>query len=230
MAKYTACICEGAAERAIIDLLLDKKELIFEREDLIEEEVLKSRSAKEFETRYLRKGFSEKITVYRILDSRGEEFKLSKAYEHKVDVVNVITAPEIEMLIIFTEKKYKAYKNEKRKNPQLKPSDFCKINLKYTKVKQYDFVKEYFADIPVLLNALHEYKSKSRIQKNEKTLWDLLREDAGSVKNFVALVKNGSFLVRITGMTILIEKEFIYGSSKRPNPTDYYRKQHYQCG
>ena len=180
MAKYTACICEGAAERAIIDLLLDKKKLIFEREDLIEEEVLKSRSAKEFETRYLRKGFSEKITVYRILDSRGEEFKLSKAYEHKVDVVNVITAPEIEMLIIFTEKKYNAYKNEKRKNQQLKPSDFCKINLKYTKVKQYDFVKEYFADIPVLLNALHEYKSKSRIQKNEKTLWDLLREDARS--------------------------------------------------
>src|SRR5699024_9118725 len=52
----------------------------------------------------------------------------------------------------------------------------------------------------------------------------------GSVKNFVALVKNGSFLVRIIDMTILIEKEFIYGSSKRPNPTDYYRKQHYQCG
>ena len=52
----------------------------------------------------------------------------------------------------------------------------------------------------------------------------------GSVKNFVALVKNGSCLVRITDMTILIEKEFIYGSSKRPNPTDYYRKQHYQCG
>ena len=55
-------------------------------------------------------------------------------------------------------------------------------------------------------------------------------EQPGSVKNFVALVKNGSFLVRITDMTILIEKEFIYGSSKRPNPTDYYRKQHYQCG
>lgn len=49
-------------------------------------------------------------------------------------------------------------------------------------------------------------------------------EIRGSVKNFVALVKNGSFLVRITDMTILIEKEFIYGSSKRPNPTDYYRK------
>ena len=44
----------------------------------------------------------------------------------------------------------------------------------------------------------------------------------GSVKKFVSLEENDSFLVRITDMTILIEKEFIYGSSKRPNPTDYY--------
>jgi len=45
----------------------------------------------------------DKISVIRILDSRRENFKLSKAYEHKVDVINVITAPEIEMLIIFNE-------------------------------------------------------------------------------------------------------------------------------
>lgn len=37
-----------------------------------------------------------------------------------------------------------------------------------------------------------------------------LNREKGSVKNFVALVKNSSFLVRITDMTILIEKEFIY--------------------
>ena len=61
---------------------------------------------------------------------------------------------------------------------------------------------------------------------DEKTIDILLlaKRQSGSVKNFVALVKNSSFLVRITDMTILIEKEFIYGSSKRPNPTDYYRK------
>ena len=33
-------------------------------------------------------------------------FRLSKAYEGKVGVNNVITAPEIEMLIIFNEGKY----------------------------------------------------------------------------------------------------------------------------
>lgn len=60
--------------------------------------------------RYLRRGFAEKISVIRILDSRRENFKLGKAYENKVDVINVITAPEIEMLIIFNEGKYNKFK------------------------------------------------------------------------------------------------------------------------
>ncbi len=40
MGKYIACICEGGAERAIIDLLLDNHKLIFEREELIVSSVL----------------------------------------------------------------------------------------------------------------------------------------------------------------------------------------------
>lgn len=179
MAKYTACICEGSAERAIIDLLLDHKELIFEREDLIEEEVLRCRKGKEFEEKYLRKGFAEKIIVYRILDSRSEEFRLSKAYKHKVDVINVITAPEIEMLIICVEGKYKDYEREKRKDRQLKPSTYCKAELEYKNVKSYGFVKEYFSDISRLKGALHEYQRISKARPNELTLWNLLRNGTG---------------------------------------------------
>lgn len=37
LAKYKACICEGAAESAIMDVLLDNNLLIFDREDLLEE-------------------------------------------------------------------------------------------------------------------------------------------------------------------------------------------------
>ena len=64
----------------------------------------------------MRKEFEGKITVYRILDSRREKFNLSKAYEDKVDVKNVITAPEIEKLIICNEGKIKEYERELRKN------------------------------------------------------------------------------------------------------------------
>lgn len=177
MGKYIACICEGGAERAILDLLLDSHKLIFERGDLIEEEVLRCRSGKEFEERYLRKGFAGEITIYRILDSRGECFNLSKAYEHKVDVKNVITAPEIEKLIICNEGKYEDYEREARKNPRLKPSSYCKSNLKYKNVKSYQFVKSYFSDMRILMEALHEYQRISKVRKNEMTIWRLLREN-----------------------------------------------------
>lgn len=125
LAKYKACICEGSAESAIMDMLLDYGLLIFSREEMIEEEVIRCREGKKFEEKYLRKGFMDKISVIRILDSRRENFKLSKAYAGKVDVINVITAPEIEMLIIFNEDKYKEFKKSGKK-----PSSFCKEDLK----------------------------------------------------------------------------------------------------
>ena len=86
LARYKACICEGSAENAIMDILLDHNLLIFSRDDMIEEEVIRYREGKKFEEKYLRKGFMDKISVIRILDSRRENFKLSKAYAGKVDL------------------------------------------------------------------------------------------------------------------------------------------------
>ena len=157
LSKYIACICEGAAEQAIIECLLDANKLIFTYDDMIEGEVIRCRSAKKFEERYLRKGFDEKITVLRILDSRREKFKLSKAYAPKIDVINVITAPEIEMLIILNEGKYAEYKKSNKN------------------VKSTEFLKEYFADASVLVSAIIEYKRVSNIRNGECTLADLLR-------------------------------------------------------
>lgn len=171
LAKYKACICEGSAENAIIDILLDNDLLIFTREEMLEEEVIRCRDGKRFEERYLRKSFMDKISVIRILDSRRENFKLSKAYKHKVDVINVITAPEIEMLIIFNEDKFKEFKKSGRK-----PSEFCKEYLKMTGVKSKEFVEEYFSDPAVLVAAIKKYHKMSKIRKGEYTLLDLLKE------------------------------------------------------
>ncbi len=170
LAKLKACICEGAAEAAIIDVLLDHNLLIFEREEMLNEEVIRCRDGKSFESRYLRKGFNDLISVIRILDSRRENFKLSKAYESKVDVINVITAPEIEMLIIFNENKYTEFKKSGKK-----PSVFCKENLKMSSVKSYDFVKEYFNNPEILVQAIKKYVQISNIRKGEYTLLDLLK-------------------------------------------------------
>jgi len=170
LVKIKACISEGAAEAAIIDVLLDNDLLIFQREEMLDEGVIRCRDGKSFETRYLRKGFKDLISVIRVLDSRRENFKLSKAYEGKVDVINVITAPEIEMLIIFNEDKYSEYKKSCKK-----PSNFCKENLKMSNVKSYNFVKMYFKNPDILVQEIKKYNEISKIRKDEYTLLDLLK-------------------------------------------------------
>lgn len=170
IAEYVACICEGSAEEVIINILLDNDLLIFGREQLLEEKPIRERKGSAFEAKYLRKGFDGKITVFRILDSRGEAFKVSKAYQHKVDIINVITAPEIEMLIIFNEDAYNDFKKSGKK-----PSAYCKENLKMRHVKESQFVRDYFSDADILVEAIKTYHSKSKIKKGEYTLLDILK-------------------------------------------------------
>ena len=87
-----------------------------------------------------------------------------------MDVINVITAPEIEMLIIFNEDKYNEFKKSGKK-----PSIFCKENLKMSGVKSYDFVRGYFENSEILVQAIRKYNEISKIRKDEYTLLNLLR-------------------------------------------------------
>ena len=171
--KIIACICEGNAESSILNMLIDADKLIFTRNDLLDGEVLRCRNDRTFEDKHLGKGFSKKIVVYRILDSRREEFRLRKVYKSKVDVINVITAPEIEMLIIIKEGMYSEYCKVKS---NIKPSDFCKDRLKIPSVKTKEFIERYFKDINDLMFTIKEYKRLSNIPKNEVCLADLLAE------------------------------------------------------
>lgn len=84
LAEYKACICEGAAENAIMDILLDNNLMIFNRGEMIEEEVIRCREGKKFEEKYLRKGFKAKISVIRILDSRRENLNLVRLMQEKL--------------------------------------------------------------------------------------------------------------------------------------------------
>lgn len=167
---YVACVCEGSAETAIIKILLEHELLCFSEDQLFHKQVIRSRSASNFETKYLGKSFQKKITILRILDSKKESFKLSPAYRDKIEVINVITAPEIEMLLIFNEDKYEDFKKSK-----LKPSEFCIQKLRFKQVKSYDFVKDYFSDVNSLVKAIELYHQKSKIAKDQISLLDILK-------------------------------------------------------
>ena len=51
LAKYKACICEGSAEEAIIDILMDNDMLIFSRDEIIDERVIVGNTLKGKENR-----------------------------------------------------------------------------------------------------------------------------------------------------------------------------------
>ena len=57
----------------------------------------------------------------------------------------------------------------------MSPSEYCKSVLKMKNVKSVAFVKEYFSDIFVLEKSLQEYKRLSKVRKNEKTIYDLIK-------------------------------------------------------
>lgn len=166
-----ACICEGGAERVIMDILLDNEFLIFNRKQLIDESVLPRTSVKEFEKRYLRLAYDQKILILRVIDSRGEEFNLSKAYRCQVEVINVITAPEIEMLIIASKDKYEDFCGSGIK----KPSEYCKSVLKIKNVKSPAFIKKYFDDPNFLVESIKKYHGVHKQKNNEAALFDLLK-------------------------------------------------------
>lgn len=166
-----ACICEGGAETAIMDILLDNNLLIFKREQPITENVIPRTSARDFEKRYLRVEYGKKIIILRTIDSRSEEFRLSRAYKCQVEVIDVITAPEIEMLVIIKENKYVEYFRSRVS----KPSDFCKQNLKISNVKKPDFIRDYFSDPESLISSINEYHRIHRQRNNEASLYDLIK-------------------------------------------------------
>ena len=168
--RIVACICEGSAEEAIMTILLENNKLKFTTSQLLEEQLIRERAAKQFEKKYLRQEFGKLITIVRILDSKHETFTVSKAYKPKIDeVINIITAPEIEKLIILHENKFTAWNNSK-----LKPSLYCKQELGFTDVKKPEFVRNYFSDVKDLVSAIREYKRVSKLDKNEYCLCDLL--------------------------------------------------------
>lgn len=166
-----ACMCEGGAEITIMDILLDNDLLIFKREQLIDESVLPRMSAKVFERRCLRQEFDQKIIILRVIDSRREKFNLSNEYRCQVKVIDVITAPEIEILIIASKKKYDAYCRSSVK----KPSDYCKNVLGINNVKSPEFVKKYFSDPDFLIDSIKEYHRVHKQKNTEASLYDLIK-------------------------------------------------------
>lgn len=156
--KLYAIICEGASEHAIIDILLDANKLKFNRLELLYGEVSRKRAGKQLLTDLLRFRI-DALIIYRILDSKKEQFKIPKSFDTRVEIIDCYTRPEIEILIIINEGKWDDY--QKKKNKYGKPSEYVMNQLpqfRRCRIKSYDFVRDYFSDVEKLINTLINYE------------------------------------------------------------------------
>lgn len=172
LTKYTACMCEGKSERTIMSILDTNNCLIFKKENLIDSRFLPRMKPKDFCKRFMILKHSEPVTLIRILDSPNEKFIVPKEYKNEINLINVYTRREIEMLIIHSESKFYDYKKKERK---LKPSDYCKQILNMPQVKTQKFLYNYFNDPNKLISAINSYYKALPKSHREYCLKDLLK-------------------------------------------------------
>lgn len=162
---YVLCICEGNTERAIMDILLDNDMLVFSREHLINGEVIKRTTTRHLINNYLQYDYEKELLIFRILDSKREQFSLPKAYD-RYKVFNFYTINEIEMVFINYDDLSKEFQ---KKQSQLKASSFYKgCNREYS--KSYEYAKKHLTDLHKLCEALRRSK-----RKGESGIYDLLK-------------------------------------------------------
>ncbi|MCL2526240.1 MAG: hypothetical protein FWE46_04220 [Coriobacteriia bacterium] len=167
--SHAVFCCEGAAEQALIELLLDRKRLIIS--DLGNVQISRHRGASKVEEKNLGFDFDRAVSILRIADSPREQFKLSKLYRDTVRVFSFYTKPEFEMLTIVAAGKYDEYTRKYRSSTR--PSEYCKSVLGMSKVKSKEFINDYFAETGFLEKALVDYRSLS--SQKEPCIADLLR-------------------------------------------------------
>ncbi len=167
--NYVAIVAEGKGERVVIDILLDNGCLIFNRGDLLEEKVLATRNAKQFEQKHLTFKLNKPLHIYRIVDSNNDNFVL-KRKDIDLTIHDCLTKPEIEMLIIHDLGQYKQFKKQR-----LKASEFLKQNLSgYHKGEKY--WQEYFEnDVDKLIRCL-KLHDRSR-PSAEITILSLIKKE-----------------------------------------------------
>ena len=164
-------MCEGANEKKIIDMLLENKKLIVSEDDLLGQITYHARQIKKspMVMGQLRI-YGGDVEIWRIGDKQTDKLDIPLEFKSKIKkVTKFCTLPELEILLILSEKKFKEY--EKGKS-QKHPKDFAKDNIVYNKCKykgDTKFYETYYGnDINKLIKAIQEYKQRNHAHKNDE--------------------------------------------------------------
>ncbi len=164
-------MCEGANEKKIIDLLLENEKLKVSADDLLGRITYHARQIKKspMVMGQLRI-YGGDVEVWRIGDKQTDKLDISVEFRTQIKkVTKFCTLPELEILLILSEKKFKEY--EKGKS-QKHPKDFAKENIIFNRHRykgDTQFYEEYYGtDINKLTKAIQEYRQRNHAHKNDE--------------------------------------------------------------
>lgn len=157
-------MCEGSNEKKIIDILMEHNKLTVNWDDLVGRQIYHARQIKTSPVVKTQLSiYGGPVEIWRIGDKQSD--KLIVPNEYKMQIKNVVkycTLPELEILLILSEKKYKEY--EKTKS-QKHPKQFAKENIILNKTRykgETKFYEEYYGgDVERLISAIREYKQRN---------------------------------------------------------------------
>lgn len=173
--RHVLFICEGSAERAILENLIEAGIVNIPPQRIVEDPengtlYTTKRKASDITESFLNLDYGgNPLRIIRIIDSKNEKFTLPRGYESRATVETLLTRPEIEILAILRENAYTQWKKSGQS-----PSTFCKTVLNMPKIKQYNFIKRYWSDIEQLRQAIYKYQHNHKFESGERCLADLL--------------------------------------------------------
>lgn len=123
--------------------------------------------------------YGGEVEIWRIGDKQSDELSIPVEFKPQIkEVKKYCTLPELEVLLILSEKKYKEY--EKGKS-QKHPKQFAKENIVFNRQKYNcatKFYDEYYGkDVKKLVEAIREYqKCNHSHSKDQHYLAEILRK------------------------------------------------------
>lgn len=182
--QYFFIACEGKNEEAAFKYIQDNERLKLRKEAYSTDYIRTHSHAAKMRMLESIVGYSfqGKVAILDIRDREKESWRITRKLrivleQNGIEIIPVITHPEIEYLLILSnETAMKTWNQYKEKDRRANASGFCRKYFKQN-IKGGDNFLELFGDFATFAKACHQYQ-KDQKYKGALTLWDLILPEA----------------------------------------------------
>ena len=173
--------CEGKAEKVIVTKLVEENRIIVPDANVVRDmngcPCTLCRKPADIQRDFLDTDYPDGLLIARIVDANAGTLTFKRPYSLlDIRILNYITSPEIERLVLIKEGALGAFTGRRGADRQLNASDWCVQKLGLADIKKESFLRGYWNDVDVLVDCIN--KSDATVggrKKDQLALKDLLK-------------------------------------------------------